>query len=198
LAQLPLVNLGRLFLRVVFAWRLQTLHLFLPSARPTDVLSRRALNATVVLVLWLLPSFARDSTAQGAPAANAEPGCTLRIQVDGLRNSNGVVGSVVFNSPEGWPEDPKKAYRRGPTPIPAGQRQATVVWEHLPPGDYGVAAIHDENRDAKLDRNLFGIPKEGFGFANNPHVSLSAPPFRAAVVHVHCPVTETTIHLQYK
>lgn len=125
-------------------------------------------------------------------------GCTLRIHVDGLRNSTGVVGSVVFKSADGWPEDPNKAFRRGPTPILPGDRQATVVWEHLPPGDYGVAAIHDENRNAKLDRNLIGIPKEGFGFANNPHVGLSAPAFSSAVVHVGCPVTETTIHLQYR
>ena len=73
-----------------------------------------------------------------------------------------------------------------------------VIWEDLPPGDYGVAAIHDENSNAKLDRNFIGIPKEGFGFANNPHMGLSAPPFRAALVHVKCPVTDTGIHLQYR
>jgi len=134
---------------------------------------------------------------QEAPGAPSEAGCTLRIHVDGLRNSNGVVGSVIFKSPDGWPEDPKKAFRRGPTPIPDGRRESTVVW-NLPPGNYAVAAIHDENRNAKLDRNFIGIPREGFGFANNPHVGLSAPPFQAAVVHVHCPSTETSIHLQYK
>ena len=73
-----------------------------------------------------------------------------------------------------------------------------MVWENLPPGNYALAAIHDENRNARLDRNFIGIPKEGFGFANNPPVRFSAPPFQAAVVHVQCPATETTIHLQYK
>lgn len=124
--------------------------------------------------------------------------CTLRIHVDGLRNSNGVVGSILFQSPDGWPEDKNKSFRRGPTPIPPHERQATVVWDNLPPGNYGVAVIHDENRNAKLDRNLIGIPREGFGFANNPHVGLSAPPFQAAIVHVQCPVTDTSIHVQYK
>jgi uncharacterized protein (DUF2141 family) len=105
---------------------------------------------------------------------------------------------VVFTSPDGWPEDTRKAFRAGPTPIPPGQRQATVIWQNLPPGNYAVAAIHDENSNAHLDRNLFGIPKEGFGFANNPHVALSAPGFKAALVHVQCPATDTTIHLQYR
>jgi uncharacterized protein (DUF2141 family) len=149
-----------------------------------------------MLVLCSAP--ARDINAQNAAAANVAAGCTLRIHVDGLRNSNGVVGSIIFNSPAGWPEDKGKSFRHGPTPIAPGERQATVVWEHLPPGDYGVAAIHDENRNAKLDRNFIGIPREGFGFANNPHVGMSSPPFRAAVVHVQCPLTETTIHLQYR
>lgn len=122
----------------------------------------------------------------------------MRIHVDGLRNSNGNLGTAIFTSPDGWPEDMKKSFRYGPAPIPAGQRQATAVWENLPPGDFGVLAIHDENSNAKLDRNFLGIPKEGFGFANNPHVGLGPPAFQQAVMHVQCPVTDTTIHLQYR
>jgi len=153
--------------------------------------------AAILLVLACSAPVANVS-AQDGSSTNAAGGCTLRIHVDGLRNSNGVVGSVLFTSAEGWPEDLNKSYRHGPTPIPTGQREATVVWEHLPPGEYGVAAIHDENRNAKLDRNLIGIPKEGFGFANNPHVGLSAPAFPLAVVHVGCPSTEIGIHIQYR
>lgn len=91
-----------------------------------------------------------------------------------------------------------KAFNHWPTPIAAGAHEATAVMENLAPGDYGVVAIHDENKNRKLDRNFIGIPKEGFGFANNPHVGLSAPAFAAAMVHVTCPVTETKIHMIYK
>lgn len=131
-------------------------------------------------------------------SAQAAQGCTLRIHVDGLRNSTGWVGTTIFTSSDGWPEDSNKALRHGPTVIGAGQREVTAVWENLPPGDYGVAVIHDENMNHKLDRNMIGWPKEGFGFANNPHVGLSAPAFKDALVHVSCPATETTIHMQYK
>jgi len=157
----------------------------------------RVQSAALATLILLAGQFHSVWGAGQEASADSAPGCTLRIHVDGLRNSNGVVGSVIFKSPDGWPEDPKKAFRRGPTPIPDGRREATVVW-NLPPGNYAVAAIHDENRNAKLDRNFIGIPREGFGFANNPHVGLSAPPFHAAVVHVQCPSTETAIHLQYK
>ena len=42
------------------------------------------------------------------------------------------------------------------------------------------------------------VPKEGFGFANNPHVLLIAPPIEKATIPVTCPVTTTDIRLIYK
>ncbi|HEY2472204.1 MAG TPA: DUF2141 domain-containing protein [Terracidiphilus sp.] len=156
-------------------------------------------------VFPILMLFFLCATGVGAGAGSAafpgpppDAGCTLRIHVDGLRNSTGVVGAAIFKSPDGWPENMSKALHDWPTPIAPGTHQATATMNNLPPGDYGVVAIHDENTNRKLDRNFFGIPKEGFGFANNPHVGLSAPPFNAALVHVTCPVTDITIHLIYK
>lgn len=134
---------------------------------------------------------------QQAPATN-ESGCTLRIHVDGFRNTKGNLGTIIFKSPDGWPESLEKSFRHGPAPIDKQTRTAIAVWPNLPPGDYGVAAIHDENSNHKLDRNFIGIPKEGFGFANNPHVTFAPPNFRQALVQVSCPVTDVIIHLQYK
>jgi uncharacterized protein (DUF2141 family) len=141
-------------------------------------------------------SDASSSTAQ--QASQSAKGCALRIHVEGLRDSSGVVGAAIFKSADGWPEDMTKSFRHWPTPIEAGAHEATAVMENLSPGDYGLVVIHDENGNQKMDRNFFGIPKEGFGFANNPHVGLSAAPFSASIVHVACPVTETKIHLIYK
>jgi uncharacterized protein (DUF2141 family) len=134
----------------------------------------------------------------GARNTTDPEGCTLRIHVDGLRNAKGNIGTVVFKSADGWPEQTNKAFRVGPAPIGPDGQSGVAVWEDLPPGDYGVAAIHDENSNAKLDRNFLGIPKEGFGFANNPHVGWGPPPFSAAIVHVTCPATEISVHIQYK
>ncbi|KAA6456196.1 DUF2141 domain-containing protein [Acidobacteria bacterium AB60] len=160
------------------------------------VSNKGAQSIAPLRVALLLAMMVGVSSAQGKDG-NAS-GCTLRIHVDGFRNTRGNLGTVVFASPDGWPESPTKAFRRGPAPIDPASRTAVAVWADLPPGNYAVAAIHDENSNAKLDRNMFGIPREGFGFANNPHVALSAPSFDKAEVHVGCPATEVTIHLQYK
>lgn len=165
-----------------------------------------AVGKTTRPLIVFIAAVALCAGGRALPAAPqpavASTDCTLRIHVDGFRSSKGNLGTVVFTGPEGWPEDIDKAFRHGPAPIDPATRTAVAEWTGLPPGDYGVAAIHDENSNHKLDRNLIGIPKEGFGFANNPHVALSAPGFREALVRVSCAgsqaVTDTTIHLIYK
>ena len=121
--------------------------------------------------------------------------CKLLVHIDGFRNQKGNAGVTVFTSPDGWPEDNNKAFMH--TGHPFTGDKATVELQ-LPAGRYAIAVIHDENSNHKLDRNMIGIPKEGFGFANNPRVGLSTPSFDKATIQVTCPVTETTIHLIYK
>lgn len=126
------------------------------------------------------------------PAAES---CKLLVHIDGFRNQKGDAGVTIFTSPDGWPENNQKAFLHGGHPFTGDK---TTVELQLPPGHYAVAALHDENSNHKLDRNMFGWPKEGFGFSNNPKVGLSAPSFDTAVIQASCPVTETTIHLIYK
>jgi len=146
---------------------------------------------------WLLPAASAQRVPGGhyVDAVPGKPLCTLRIHVTGFRNSKGKAGGVIFASPAGWPEDRSKAVAHGGFAIHS--QQATEEFE-VPPGRYGIAVIHDENENQKLDRNFLGIPKEGFGFANNPRVLLSAPSFQAASTAVVCPTTEIQIRLIYK
>ncbi|MBC7572548.1 MAG: DUF2141 domain-containing protein [Spirosoma sp.] len=45
------------------------------------------------------------------------------------------------------------------------------------PGEYAVAVYHDENGNGKMDKRVFGIPKEPYGFSNDFRPTLSAPKF---------------------
>ena len=49
-----------------------------------------------------------------------------------------------------------------------------VAFEHLAPGEYALLLLHDANRNGKLDKR-FGIPREGFGFSNNPPLRFGPP-----------------------
>lgn len=130
------------------------------------------------------------------PAGSVPHGCSLTLRVDGFRNRNGVIGCAVFKSPNGWPENDDQAYTRKAIPITANN--AVLTFPDVPPGRYGIACLHDENANHHLDRNFFRVPKEGFGFANNPRVMFSEPSWRSASIEVTCPATRVDIHLIYK
>lgn len=152
---------------------------------------RRGLQAFSALCALFLPS----ASLWASPAAS-EGKCSLIIHVTGFRNTKGLLGAELFTSSAGWPEDVSKSFRHDHFPI-EGDR-ATARFDHIPPGGYAVVVLHDENENQKLDRNFLLVPKEGFGFANNPHVLLVAPSIEKATIPVTCPSTTTEIHLIYK
>lgn len=149
----------------------------------------------LIFVLTTQVSPQRDPRGHYVASGAGEPLCTLQIQVTGFRSNNGTAGGVVFASAAGWPDDRTKAIVQGGFPIAGNEAQ--LVFQ-VPPGRYGVVVIHDKNSNMKLDRNFFGIPKEGFGFSNNPKVIFSAPSFEAAEVPVNCPETQVEVKLIYK
>ena len=149
----------------------------------------------VVSILVLSASPQRDPRGHYSAAVSGQPLCTLRVHVTGFRDNRGTAGGVVFSSAAGWPDDRTKAIVQGGFPI--ANKQAQEIFQ-VPPGRYGVVVIHDENSNMKLDRNFFGVPKEGFGFSNNPRVVVSAPSFQAASVAGRCPSTQVDIRLIYK
>lgn len=154
------------------------------------------LYVTAGLLLFAFSAGAqRDEAGSYSAPPNGHPLCTLKIHVTGFRNEKGRAGGTVFATPRGWPEDTTKAVVHGGFPIKNGEVTETF---QIPAGTYAIAVIHDENGNHKLDRNLLGIPKEGFGFANNPRVLMSAPSFRTASTRVSCPETRLDIRLIYK
>jgi uncharacterized protein (DUF2141 family) len=121
------------------------------------------------LVLW-------QSWPHAAAAAR------LTISVEGVRNAEGVVGVLVFNSPQGWPENVDAAVRA--KAVPARAVVTTLAIDDIPRGTYAVVVLHDENKNQKLDRNFVGRPREGWGMSNNPKARASAPSFRRAQIAV--------------
>lgn len=48
------------------------------------------------------------------------------------------------------------------------------------PGHYAFSVLHDEDFNDRLTTNIFGIPREGFGFSNNPKILTGPPTFTRA------------------
>jgi len=89
---------------------------------------------------------------------------TLTVQVDGLRNSTGVVQFSLYNKDGTIPDEHFTHYLLQQKSSIENQT-ASVVFNNLPKGNYAVNILHDENLDGKIDKG-FVLPKEGIGFSN--------------------------------
>ena len=100
--------------------------------------------------------------------AQSEGSSTLTVQVTGARNTKGRIGVLLFESAQGFPNDNSKAVRQQTVDIEPSTLSGQAVFKNLPHGTFAVAVLHDENGNGKMDKNLMGIPKEGYGASNNP------------------------------
>ncbi len=110
-----------------------------------------------------------------APAHADAPAERIAFEFAGMRSSNGAVLCSVYQAEKAWL---KSSYKQARAVIT--DKQATCVFDALPPGNYAVAVFHDENGNNKLDTNMFGAPKEGTGASNNARGKMSAPKWKDA------------------
>ena len=118
---------------------------------------------------------ASSAAAEGDARATAPPADAggLTVQVTNVTSADGHVLLSIFAGADGFPSTHRKAVKTAKLRARAGTVRLSA--SDLPPGRYAVAVVHDENDNAKLDTNLFGIPKEGWGTSRNPRPKTRAP-----------------------
>ena len=116
----------------------------------------------------------------GGTQSEGQTSSTLTVSVTGARNDKGKIGVTLFKSEDGFPSDISKAMFRQSVDIDPHSLGAKVVLKDVPIGTYAVAVLHDENGNGKMDKNLLGIPKEGYGASNNPPKKMRPPTFDEA------------------
>jgi uncharacterized protein (DUF2141 family) len=145
---------------------------------------------TALSRLSILVAFAVSAGSQQSapPASDAH---TLTVVVENVNQDGGNIGVLVFHSSQGWPEDRFAALKD--IVVPAHPGTVTVTIPDLPEGDYAVSVGHDVNRNHKVDKNIFGVPKEQWGMSNNPHATIKAPSFKTAMFSL---TRDTEIHVK--
>ena len=105
---------------------------------------------------------------------------TLTVVVEGLENQNSHVCLRVYDSERGFPLSNQAEVHSDCTETSGNS--VTMIIPNLKSGTYAVAVVDDRNRDYQLNRNVLGIPLEGFGISNNPQVSVATglPKFQDA------------------
>lgn len=131
------------------------------------------------------------STGDGYTQSNAN----LILKVTGFRNYNGTVNIALFKSADGFPESSENAIERRITQL--SNKDPIIEFQGLSDGEYAISLYHDENSNQQLDKNWFGIPKEGVGFAHNPKTLQRTPSFEEAKFFFNSNNQHITIKLVY-
>jgi uncharacterized protein (DUF2141 family) len=96
---------------------------------------------------------------------------TLEFKIEGIKSSKGKIYVQLFKGEESYQNN--TAYLS--SIAKAKQGQVTITFNDLdlenidnaPLNDYGIRYYHDENDNASMETNLFGMPLEGYGYSNN-------------------------------
>jgi uncharacterized protein (DUF2141 family) len=113
-------------------------------------------------------------------AASQKSTSILTVTILGLQNQNSQICLRVYASEQGFPLNDQSEVHSQCTET--ARYSTTIKIPNLKPGTYAVSVIDDRNRDYQLNRDILGIPQEGFGISNNPQVSVATglPKFQDA------------------
>jgi uncharacterized protein (DUF2141 family) len=103
----------------------------------------------------------------------------LELAIEGIRNAEGQILVSLYYSADTFLQ--QAAYHQI---VSARKRDVTgkvsVRFQHVPPGTYAAAVVHDQDGDARLSTNMLGIPNEPYGFSAGARGRFGPPSFQEA------------------
>jgi len=114
--------------------------------------------------------------------------------VTGLRSDKGQVLACLTANAGAFPRCEKDPDARA-LAVPASGA-VEFEFRDVPPGQYAIALIHDENANGRLDMRLM-LPHEGFGFSRDARVRFGPPSFAKAAFSINGEARHQTIRMRY-
>ena len=135
--------------------------------------TRQRLSTLAAVAVLFASALAAPTVAQEAQ------GNTRRIVVlvRSLRNDHGELVGGLYTSSRVW-LGVNRAAASCHADIRSGE--ARCVFDVEPTTRIAFAAMHDEDADGELDRDLLGLPQEGYAFSNDVREPFGPPSFEAA------------------
>lgn len=125
-----------------------------------------------------LPALKRSLLAAPMAAAvcagtmNSANPAALEVAITSLPSDAGLARIILVSSQD---EYEGKAGASIVASVPVNNGKAHWRSDNMAPGDYALIVHHDPNANNELDRPLFGLPFEPYGFSNNAWTSFGVP-----------------------
>ena len=107
----------------------------------------------------------------------------LVTEITGLKDLKGDLYVSLYDKESSWMFT-DSAYRK--VLHPAENDPETIILKGLPEGDYAMAIFLDINRNGSMDETEMKIPREPFGFSNNPKGVRGPASFQQAQFYFNC------------
>ena len=120
----------------------------------------------------------------------------LEVTINQVRSTKGQILLSVYSDPAQYPYKPFRTCPVSKDSLKNGQVKTVILG--LQPGTYAMGLLDDENLSGDMECNIIVIPKEGFGFSNNPRTILSKPDYDKLIFNVGPGTTRIDITVQYK
>jgi len=157
-------------------------------------LHRSPIRSFLLLALALVGlTFTLGTAPPEPPPPETSPPAGLDVTVTDIRNATGSIRFAVYGDAGSYKESTNHLAK---ATIPAVEGTLTHHLDLPAQGTVAVLVFHDENDNAELDANLIGIPKEGYGFSNNPS-GMGKPGFDEITVEVGEAALAVNIEMKY-
>lgn len=103
----------------------------------------------------------------------------LTIIIDNIEEPKGSILISLFDSSDSFLKKGLMSQK-----IEVKGKKVEIVFDNLPKGKYAASLFLDENNNGKLDKGMFGIPKEKYGFSNNAKGIMGPPNFEDCVFEI--------------
>ena len=130
---------------------------------------------------------------------------SLRVTITGAQGTSGQMHVSIFNSQSQYKNcDVRRApakqgamFRQKSVPVtPDNAAAVTVVFDDLPPGNYGVVGFHDIDGNRQLNANFLGQPSEPYGFSKDARNPLRPPDFEKIRIPFNDEDREVRFHVK--
>jgi len=101
---------------------------------------------------------------------------TLILKVTNIKKAVGDIYVAVYNNEKDYMEN-----RFAEAIVAVESENELEVKIEMPKGKYDISIFHDTNEDGELSTNFLGIPKEPYGFSNNPKAKFGPPSYEESL-----------------
>ncbi len=113
----------------------------------------------------------------------------LTVEVDNVDPGKGTVYLAFYDNKKDFLDHDNTTFFKA---VKADSKVINVTIPNVKKGWWAMAVLQDENGNKEMDYNFLGVPKENFGFSNNPTIFMAEPSYDECKFYLQ---SDTTIRI---